>query len=433
YLAYLQQETNIINPEIQYWSSMGNGPIDTNQNLQYTFTMPGDPAVKKKFKFVLDIPEYSYPIPPELPEVPGFPPLPKPRKDNLKIVLKRGSEIIIPQLTITEGMYKEYNLNGYPGTYSLEFVSTGGAVGTGSFNAAEMKLHPGPFRSAMATGYTRIKNIKYYKNTDDTSAYRTIDYEYDSFDLPNSASGYLYDTDRDSESDLMTQYVLYKNVKVSEAGTGMQRYYFKTPDDYPKQQIGGTAQEPQYFWPYYNVTKGGLLSKKEIYNEQNTLLTAELYDYELDKYTDEEYNFNTMGKITSKPSYVKKSNVISKAYFGGNQPVISQTETSMSPLNFQPNYIKETGSSGEIMEKQIYYPKDQSGYAHLENANITNIPVQTITKNNGKVISNTQLKYDNNKLQPTSAVLINPNDGSLKTAIRYDDYDAQGNLRQYTA
>ncbi|MFP3548834.1 hypothetical protein SB748_36200, partial [Rhizobium sp. SIMBA_035] len=25
YLAYLQQETNIINPEIQYWSSMGNG------------------------------------------------------------------------------------------------------------------------------------------------------------------------------------------------------------------------------------------------------------------------------------------------------------------------------------------------------------------------------------------------------------------------
>ncbi|MFP3581818.1 hypothetical protein SB659_19855, partial [Arthrobacter sp. SIMBA_036] len=76
--------------------------------------MPGDPAVKKKFKFVLDIPEYSYPIPPELPEVPGFPPLPKPRKDNLKIVLKRGSEIIIPQLTITEGMYKEYNLNGYP-------------------------------------------------------------------------------------------------------------------------------------------------------------------------------------------------------------------------------------------------------------------------------------------------------------------------------
>ncbi|MFP3577929.1 hypothetical protein, partial [Brevibacillus sp. SIMBA_040] len=77
-------------------------------------------------------------------------------------------------------------------------------------------------------------------------------------------------------------------------------------------------QEPQYFWPYYNVTKGGLLSKKEIYNEQNTLLTAELYDYELDKYTDEEYNFNTMGKITSKPSYVKKSNVISKAYFGGN-------------------------------------------------------------------------------------------------------------------
>ncbi|MFP3803413.1 hypothetical protein, partial [Paraburkholderia sp. SIMBA_027] len=42
-------------------------------------------------------------------------------------------------------------------------------------------------------------------------------------------------------------------------------------------------------------------------------------------------------------------------------------------------------------------------------------------------------KYDNNKLQPTSAVLINPNDGSSKTAIRYDDYDAQGSLRQYTA
>ncbi|MDV7697653.1 RHS repeat protein [Chryseobacterium soli] len=429
YLASLEGTSSIYNPTIQYWFTMATASIDTNQSLQYNFTIPGDPSVKKNFKFLLDIADYQYAV---IPTLPGFPP--KPRVDNLKITLKRGSEVIIPTFTIKDILYyKEYILNNYPGNYTLEFVSTGGAVGTGNFWASEVKLHPGPFRNANPSGETRIQNIKYYKNSTDANAYRTVNYGYDSFDLPNSASGYMFDNERDSEEDVLVRYALYKSVKVSEAGKGSVRYSFKTPDDYPKQQNGGTALEPQYFWPYYNVTKSGLLSKKETYDEQNTLLTAELYDYELDTYSDEEYSFTGSYKITSKPAYVKKSMVNNKAFFTGGGMLETGSETWVSPTNLKPYYTKSF-ADGDTSEQFMTYPSGLSGYNHLEAAYMTGIPVITEEKKNGKMVSKSVTKYENTSLLlPTSAFAASISDGSMKQVMRADAYDEKGNLVQLTS
>lgn len=419
FLASLVGTNYIFYPGIQYWGGIADGTIDTAQSLSYPITISGNTSEMKNFRFILNLEEYSFPEP-----LPGFPEKP----NNLKITLKRGTQDIV-SVTTSTSFYHEYLLGNYPGTYTLEITSTGGATGTGSFNVSEVRVNPGPFRNAMGGAGRRIQNIKTYKNINDTSAFRTVNYEYDSFDLPNSSSGYMYYNERDTDNDPYSNFTLYRNVKESETGKGSVRYSFKTPDDYPKQQTGGTALEPEYFWPYYSITKGGLMSKKEIYDEQNVLLTSELYDYELDTYSNEEYSFNAGNKTTSKPSYIKKSTVTNKAYFPDGGILESGSETWISPANMKPYYVK-SAADGDVSEQFITYAIGQPGYAHLENAFMTGIPVIQEEKKNGKTLSKAVTKFENSSMFPTSVFATNINDGSLKLKGKMEVYDDKGNIVQ---
>lgn len=419
FLAYVAGLTTIYYPQIQQLVITTTTAIDTSQNLLYSITIPGNTSVKKNFSLMLNLEEYFHPEP-----LPGFPIKP----NNLKFTIRRGSEVIVPQFSVTSSFSNSYSLYNYPGTYTLEITSTGGATGSGGIMTSEIQLKPGPYRNANPAG-SRIANIKTYKNLNDTSPSRTIKYEYDSFDLPNSSSGYSYESERDSDSDEMAAYVLYRNVKESETGKGSVRYSFKTPDDYPKQQTGGTAVEPQYFWPYYSITKGGLMSKKEIYDEQNVLLTSEQYNYELDNYSDVEYSFNTGYKITSKPSYIKKSIMTSKSYLADNGILESSSETWISLSNMKPYYTKNV-ADGDTAEQFITYAIGQTGYSHLENAFMTGIPIIQEQKKNGKTLSKSITRYENSSLLPTSIYAANINDGNLKLKGKIDAYDDKGNIVQ---
>ena len=426
YLYYLSIESKIIDPIIQYREGVGSGPVDTNQTLQYNFTVPGDPSEKRYFKFIFQIDEYSYPPSPEIPNVP-----PKPRKDKLKVTLKRNGEIIIPSFTITAGFYRENDINGYPGNYTIELESIEGAAGKGEFGVSVIKLRPGPFRNAKPSGQTRIKNIKYYKNAAAASPDRAVNYDYESVEQSNSTSGYLYENERDDISDFINGYIIHRNVKVSETGKGYVRHYFRTPDDYPKYQTGGTVGTPQYFWPYYNVTKSGLMRKKETYNEQNTLLTEEVYDYELDNYVNEEYDMRFGDKTTSKPAYIKKSMITAKAFFPNNGMLESSSETWMNTSQ-KPYYTKST-ADGETSEQFITYPSGQAGYSHLVTANMTGIPVINEEKKNGKMTSKSITRYESPSLLPTSVLATNIADGSTKQTASLDAYDDKGNVLQVTS
>lgn len=423
FLASLVGTTYITYPGIQYWSEMANANIDTTQRLSYPITISGNASEKKNFKFILNLEDYSFPEP-----FPGFPVKPH----NLQITLKRGTEVIIPTITTSVNFYHEYLLNNYPGAYTLEIIPTGGATGAGNFNASEIKVNPGPFRNALSIGGRRIKNIKNYKSINDISAARTINYEYDSFDLPNSSSGYSYYNERDSDNDPLSDYILYKNVKEFEAGKGSVQYSFKTPDDYPKQQNGGTALEPEYFWPYYSITKGGLLSKKEIYDDQNILLTSEQYNYELDEYSDEDYSFTGNYKITSKPSYIKKTNVNNRAYFPNGGNLETGSETWVSSANMKPYYIKSI-ADGDVSEQVLTYAIGNPEYSHLENAFMTGIPIIKEEKKNGKTLSKSITKYENSSLLPTSIFTMNILNGNIKLKGRMDAYDDKGNAVQISS
>ncbi|QIY90538.1 hypothetical protein [Chryseobacterium gallinarum] len=422
FLAGLDGAGDITYPNIQYFSDIASGTINTTQSLIYNFSIPGDQQVKKKFKFYLNITDYERPDPPP----PPFPP----KQHNLKITLKRGTEVIIPSFTITGNLYdQQYNLNAYPGNYTLEIVRTGEAKANGTFTASEVKVHPGPFRNAVRVGHSRIKDIKYYTSINDTAPQRTVNYAYDSFDLPDSASGYLFENEKDSDEDFGNTHVLYKNVKVSEVGKGSVRYSFKNPDDYPKQQTGGGAF-PEYFWPYYNITKEGLMAKKEIYDEQNTLQAAELYDYELDYFSNNEYSFIAGSKITTKPAYIKKNINTGKVFYPGGKILESRSETLVSNINLKPLYSRSTADS-DVSEKTYTYPIGRPGYQNLENANMTGIPILVEEKKNGKTLLKGETQYNNpSVLLPTSVLTTNIEDGSVKEAVKFEGYDDQGNLLQ---
>lgn len=427
--AYLLQleESTLFNPDIQYEEVLLSSTLDTQQALNTTFSIPGNPAKKKRYVLFLNVnKQYHNPDgDSDLPTLPGLPPLPPPPK-NLKFVLKKGTEMIANLTNYSNG---NYEFVGYPGVYTIEAVLDPGVRGIGTYGIKETKFRPQPYRNAIKGGDDRLKTIKYYAGISETVPKKIVSYGYDSFDLSNSASGYVFEDEEASSS--TSFYTLYKSVKVSETGIGSTRYSFGNPNDYPKQQTGGTALEPVYFWPYYNITRQGLLTQKEVYDQQNTLLTSEAYTYEPDHYFDQEYQFKN-NKITTKTAYMKKTGSVSKMFYTGGASLEASVETLISPTNLKPYYIKSM-ADGNISEQFLTYAVAQPEYAHLVTANMTGVPVITEEKKNGKRLSRSVTRYEQSSLLPTSVLSTNIADGSTKQVAKIEGYDERDNPVQISS
>lgn len=433
YLQYVEEST--YNPDFQISSNLASFNVNSSQSMSYNFTIPGDANKKQYFRGELKI---NLQLPPkdddDFPDLPGLPDLnfanATPPK-RLRMKLKRGSDVLINNLVVNGNFLQEFNFSNKPGNYTIEFTSTGGMNGTGTINILGATLRPGPFRNAMpATGY-RIKNTQFYKNSSDTNAERTINYEYDSFDKVNSTSGYEFYNEADAGNYSNSSYIIYNSVKVSETGKGYIKNRFKTANDYPKYQTGGTQLEPIYFWPYYRITKQGLPFKREVYDEQNNLLSGEESEFELNYYSTDEYTVNASGgNFSSKPAYVKKTLNKSTVYYKDGKKLENSSETQIEGNAFKPVYTKTT-VDGDVVERFMTYPVNLSGYGHLEAAYMTSSPVIVEEKQNGVTLSKAITKYAAPSLMPTSVESVNIQ-GSTKENMKMDLYDNKGNLLQYT-
>lgn len=421
---------NYIDSDIQTVVAQPDYQFNRSQTNTYTFTISGDPNKKVGFMFSFMVQGYG--------ETPGtghpLDPEPEPFHTDFTISSSSGEVLYGKECfpkTIEQAQNTYY---GYPGTYTVQFSGPGKSYGI--FQVYEIKLKTGPIRKAKNTvhyGHIRLNKIKYYTGINETSPIKTLIYNYDNVEGTGS-SGYVFNYDNDSKMSANDGFIMYKNIKISEAGNGYTRISYLTPDDYPKYQDGGTPQFPVYYYPYYNITKEGLISKKEIYNEQNQLLRSESYTYELNNFTDQVREFYiNYGLHLTKPAFVKRISQANKDYTKTGSLVESKKETVINSSNLGPDSIKDITSDGNVIEQQFIYPAGTSGYAHLENAHILSEAVQTINKNNGKTVLNSQVKFANNSLLPTSVVFVNPNDNSTKTSITYDQYDSAGNTRQYTS
>lgn len=131
---------------------------------------------------------------------------------------------------------------------------------------------------------------------------------------------------------------------------------------------------------------------------------------------------------------------IRREYVNGLPVKATYIDTANGSLNHhQITSEKTTYSDETILESNYQYAHEKSNQK-LINANMIGISLETntIKKQNasdaGKIISKTETKYDNPAtLFPTSVLSYDlQNLTSSRTEISYDQYDAKGNLQQYT-
>ncbi|MGK6343840.1 hypothetical protein ACMGDK_16595 [Chryseobacterium sp. DT-3] len=437
YLERMQTSQGIVDPIIQYqgdFLSILN--VDTNQSSTYNFTISGDPTKQKTVYLQFLVDEYYQPgiWIPDPPTDPNDNPDPNDPgggpgghyHTEINYVLKKDGVVI--------NTFEPQSYYLYPGNYNIEVSGTGGKA---RLSQAEIKLKNPPYINKNVTlNYgPRIKNIKNYNSNAETTPLITETFSYIYFNDLNSSSGYVFRNEADNQN-VFPGYVLYKNVSTTDGQNGYTRYYYKTPNDYPKTPYTVDGN-PTEFWSNYMIARSGILEKKEILNAQNDLLASNSYEYTLEtlhNLPDLVINgFDGMPTRYTKPAYFKNSLTTIKS-FDGTQYAESKTETIFNNLsNYGTAYVKETSTDGNISEKWIRYAYDKNN-TRLLNSNMVSVPVEIETKVNGKSTGKVETKFDDiNHLYPTSTLATNPNDGSVRTIEKFDVFDIYGKLCQLTA
>lgn len=404
YVDSVKNERNV-SDETHYLIGLGSVDFDTNQSREYTFVVPGN--YERRVFIGLGIGEL-YPLDPLFEGIFDEPYL------DFTIDGIAGEAC---------GMdyYGTRTLSLQPGLHTLRINGTGGL---GSAGISGLEHFPFPYPNKSYSGYVvRVSNIKYYNDKTSTAPAKTITYGYDDFSDSNSSSGYMTSADQDINSN----YILYKNVKVSDSddSNGYTKYYYKTSDDFPP--IGN-------YHPYYALTCGGLLEKKEVYNNQNKLLVSEKTEYTFEEISgaEEYYMWDILGTV-SKPAWLKKTVHTVISNFDNNQSIQESSETEFNAYNFEIASTKET-EDGVTTETLFTYPTSSGAYSNLFSKNMIGIPVIQETKEEGKTVSKSETKFDiASSTLPTSIQTTNINDGSTKTAVTFDLYDEKGNLLQMTS
>ncbi|SFN28249.1 YD repeat-containing protein [Chryseobacterium oleae] len=397
-------DTNqITQPDVQYLNLVNTADYDTNISRNYTFQV----TETKKF-FVTDLLSEVYTIH----DIHGdivSPPV-------YKLMNSGGAEMHGYAIYKCDGI-KYYNLT--PGTYTFKIKGNG----NGTIKTYAITSLPQPYKNTIQREVPRIATIKYY--TSILSLKKTITYQYNSFTNPNDSSGQEF-FGESCDGDYATGFILYRNVKEIYGGEseniGYSKYYFKTPDDYTS---GGNV----FYRPYYNIVSSGILTKKEVFSQQNQLMSDENMEYVFDEISNlPEYTM--CAGYRSKASWMKSSKTTSKTYYDNGSSLQNITETFSNPANLQTSLIKDTSSEGKVTEKKISYAADMNNI-RLTNANMMSIPIQTEVKVNGTLVNKSETKYDSSSnLYPSSVIEFNMQNQSPITAATLDIYDDKGNLVQ---
>lgn len=413
YIAQNTSNTSLELPQFQYLKPVANINFDTRLSSQFNFTASPGAATYVRFR---KLETYPHPIDPNFD--PGL---------DYSITSASGVSYTGDLLCINDAdlitTKKYYTDNS---NYTLKILSPTG--GRGTIEIYEIATKAPPHKNAITDRSLRIESIQYFENASTATPAKTETFVYDRFDDANTSSGDPFLV-RSGEGESISN-PIYKNVKVLNGQNGgYTKYYFKTPSDYPKTQLGGTGS---LFWPHLNITTGGLLAKKEIYNAQNILKASEDHTYVLQSTGTESYRVESHNTLTS---FIKNHMVDSKVFDSNLRGVSTKSETAVSETGgLSVEMQKTTQSDGSITETRYKYSKD-TNHTALIAANMVAVPMQTETKRDGVVVAKNETKYDNlQQLYPTSVISYLPDNLSNSiTAVKYDVYDESGNLVQYTA
>lgn len=397
----------IEDPSVQYWGETAI-PYHTDNTRSYTFQVSGEPGTS------------LYPVAiinEQLND--GFPTEPFDPNDPHNMVLaytvKNSNGTVVSRQTGCTSDY--YKLKA--GTYTININN---AYGYGNFKVYQIKSKPKPYRNYIIDGTgARIKMIRSY-DTEGTPV-KTKKYEYNSFTNPLDATGYPFYGDPQDPMDFTEYFILYKNVKETEvSGTqnnGSIHYTFKTPDDY---------KDANSKFLYYNLTSGGVMVKKEVYDNTQHLKESSEYEYGFQDIP------NSLGytvyDTTTKPAWLQYSKETARTY-PGQSAYQTVSETTFNPDNFQESLSRTTAQDGTVTETSTKYARDLNN-TRLISANMTSVPLQIETKTDGTVMTKITTRYDNtNHFNPTSLEVTDLNQ-TAETQITFDVYDDKGNPVQTT-
>ncbi|WP_175621280.1 hypothetical protein [Chryseobacterium schmidteae] len=297
-------------------------------------------------------------------------------------------------------------------------ININGTGGRGTIVIQRVRYKSMPIANYSTGKGVRINKIEYY-DSNTLIPSQTKRYEYQYFNNNAQTSGVISEFDNVS--------IVYKNVKETIGeGAGYTKYYFKALSDYPQNIDANGFIKYITELDYYDVLVNGIIAKKEIYTNDNTLLSKEEHDYELYQIAQVEAKAKSM---------VKKHFITGTAYAPtGFTTVSSESQIDTKDLNLI--YTKTTESDGTVNERNITYAWGyQLTDPKLWTAGIIGLPIVSETKKNGTVISKSETKFENTaNFYPTSQISFLPDNlsQSLKN-VSYDVYDDKGNPVQFTA
>lgn len=319
-------------------------------------------------------------------------------------------------------------MSRFEGEGTLTFTFTGKSWGTMELYAfKKTRMDENDYGHGL-----RIKSIKNF-NTGSSTPVSYTKYEYNTFENPLRSSGAELDQTADinflDETRKEVKPIGYTNIKVTDMiGGGYSKYYFKdpyniTPGITPSYQLSDKEMNAY-------LRTMGLLEKKEDFSPTNQLLQK----------TEMTYVFKEVpiANISDGQNAVKKINIskqssVTETYVSGTtKKLISSSETNIEDKYNNVSSSKETLTDGTVVEKTFLYPEDK-GIQKLLSANMVNIPLESSTKKNGKLVGKAETKFDDpSHLYPTSVLAYNMQTQTPVTASTLDIYDSKGNLVQTT-
>ena len=309
--------------------------------------------------------------------------------------------------------YSDNRVKCNAGFNNIEILGTGGK---GTLTIMRIRYKTVPMRNFSTGQGVRVKTIDYYDNGTLVPAL-SRKYFYDKFDSPIT-SGILNSFDNNNS-------VVYKNVKeVIGNGTGYTKHYFLTIGDFIE-NLNADGSLKNSALKYTNILGKGLPLKKEIYDNNNTILASE----------ENGYDFQEIPRFfDNKPAIIKKQVTTSKNISSsGTLTQISESVRDVKDYNI--TYNKTIAPDGTIIEESFTYPWNQIlTDPRLYAAGIKDILLSKEVKRNGSVIAKTETKFDDvSHFYPTSEISFLPDNLSQSVKnVSYDIYDDKGNLVQFS-
>ncbi|MCE3076304.1 DUF5977 domain-containing protein [Chryseobacterium gwangjuense] len=366
---------------------------------------------------------YSYSLYPYPPSKPGVP-------DEIQYdLLGVDGSILLPHSFINSATGFECpSIRYYFEGNATKVALSGARQGYGKlefYRIKEARKHNNKF------GYgLRIKSIKNF-DAESTVPSKWVEYEYNKFTDPLTSSGETVEEDAllsavyFDERDI-NKNIAYSNIKVINKldNTYTKHTFYTSAEVF---NLSGLTYSFIDFSGY--LRRKGLMKSTQVYGNNNNLIQESEFSYQPEILT-----FNTI-KYSGQPIkkvFIKKETKTIKDKVG-DIFLTNTLENQYESLYNNPVSRKQISYDGSVIESNYKYANEKS-IQKLLNANIVSTPLETEVKNDGTLVSKSEVKLDDPAtLYPTSTLTYNIANQNSSKKIIFNNYDNKGNLRESSA